>query len=124
MLAIKLRRIGKKHQPSYRLTVAEKRGKPQDPGVEDLGWVNPLLDKREIKAERVKYWLSQGAQPTDTVHNLLVSAGIIEGKKRPVHAKPKKKAEGEKKQPETPKLAEAAPAAEEKAEEKAVPESK
>lgn len=91
MLAIKLRRIGKKHQPAYRMVVAEKRGKPHATGVEDLGWYNPLQKKFELKRERIEYWLRVGAQPTDTVHNLLVRAGVASGAKVPVHKKPKAK---------------------------------
>lgn len=94
MLAIKLRRIGKKRQPSYRLVVTEKRGKPHTIGVEDLGWYEPRSKKFEMKRERMEYWLKVGAQPTDTAHNLLVRAGILQGKKIAVHAKPRAKAEG------------------------------
>ena len=93
MLAIKLQRIGKKHQPSYRLIVQEKRGKLNGRSVEDLGWYNPLLDKYEFKRERVEHWLKIGAQPTDTVHNLLITAQIISGKKIAVHKNSKKKEE-------------------------------
>jgi ribosomal protein S16 len=91
MLAIKLQRIGKKHQPSYRLIVQEKRTKLGGPPAEDLGWWNPLLDKYEFNKERVQYWIKIGAQPTDTVWNLLITAGIIEGKKRAVHSVKKNK---------------------------------
>ncbi|PIT92031.1 MAG: 30S ribosomal protein S16 [Candidatus Harrisonbacteria bacterium CG10_big_fil_rev_8_21_14_0_10_42_17] len=101
MLAIKLRRIGKKHQPAYRVVVAEKLSKPKSLGVEDLGWVNTLQKKRELKSERIKYWLEKGAQPTDTVHNLLVSEGIIEGKKIPVHSQPEKSEEEAEKKVKT-----------------------
>lgn len=90
MLAIKLQRIGKKHQPSYRLIVQEKREKLGGRSAEDLGWYNPILDKHEIKKERVEHWLKVGAKPTDTVHNLLITAGVISGAKIPVHKKPKK----------------------------------
>ena len=94
MLAIKLRRIGKKRQPSYRIVAAEKRSKPHNRGVEDLGWLNPLLKKNEIKKERVLHWLKMGAQPTPTVHNLLAREGIITDKKIPVHKKAKQSKEG------------------------------
>ena len=90
MLAIKLKRIGKKHQPSYRLIVTEKRHKLVGRYVEDLGWFNPLLNKKEFNAERIAHWLKIGAQPTDTVHNLLVTAGLIKAAKRQVHKKTKK----------------------------------
>jgi small subunit ribosomal protein S16 len=112
MLAIKLKRIGKKHQASFRLIVDEKRHKLYGKNIEDLGWHNPRQDRFEIKKDRVEYWLKNGAQPTDTVHNLLVRAGIIKGKKIPVHkkAKAKKLAAAEAKAGEG-SLASAAPAA-------------
>lgn len=90
MLAIKFRRIGKKHQASFRVIVTEKRSKLQGRYVEDIGWWNPHADKFEIKKERAGYWIKTGAQPTDSVFNLLVSAGVIAGPKKPVHKKSKK----------------------------------
>lgn len=81
MLVIRLQRVGKKHQPSYRLVVAERRSKMAAPPVEFLGHYNPLTKKGEFKAERIKYWLGQGAKPSVTVHNLLVSHKVIEGAK-------------------------------------------
>lgn len=90
MLAIKLKRTGKKHQPSFRIIVIEKRHKVFGRFVEDLGWMDPLAHKTNINKERAKYWVGVGAQPTDTIHNILVSEGVLEGKKIPVHKKPKK----------------------------------
>jgi len=84
MLAIKLQRIGKKHQPSYRLVVAVKRSKMGSAPVEDLGSYNPFTKKITFKKERVLHWLSVGAQPTVTVHNLFVKQGAISGSKKPV----------------------------------------
>ena len=92
MLAIKLRRIGKKHQASYRIIFSEKRSKVSGQNVEDLGWFNPLTKTHKLEETRVRYWLGQGAQPTDTVHNFLVRVGVISGEKRSVH-KTKKKEE-------------------------------
>lgn len=89
MLAIKLQRTGKKHQPSYRLIVQEKREKLGGRYAEDLGWYNPLQKKREFNKERIQHWLKIGAQPTDTVYNMLVTDGLISGAKRPKHSKPK-----------------------------------
>ena len=107
---LKLKRIGKKHQASFRLVVDEKRHKMVGTNVEDLGWYNPRADKFEFKKERVEHWMKVGAKPTDTVHNLLVTAGILSGKKIAVHKQPKKK-EGEKAAPSTGS-GQAAPAAE------------
>ncbi|MDO8585314.1 MAG: 30S ribosomal protein S16 [bacterium] len=110
MLTLKLQRIGKKHQASYRLIVGEKREKLNGKQLEDLGWYDPRADKMNFNKERALYWISKGAQKTDTVHNLLIKAGVIEGKKIAVHKQPKKK-EGEK-TAEAPKAEAAAPAAE------------
>lgn len=87
MLAIKLQRIGKKHQPSYRLVVAMKRSKMAGPPVEDLGSYNPFTKKATFKKERTSYWLGVGAQPTVTAHNLLVKEGIATTAKRAVKMK-------------------------------------
>ena len=76
MLAIKLQRIGKKHQPSYRLVVAEKRSKMASPPVEDLGFYNSFSKQFEVKQDRIAHWLKVGALPTVTVHNLLVKKGV------------------------------------------------
>ena len=90
MLAIKLKKIGKKHQPSFRLVIMEKRSKLVGRYVEDLGWLDPKSKEFKVDAERVNYWIKSGAQPTDTVHNLLVKSGAIKGPKIAVHAKSKK----------------------------------
>ena len=85
MLAIKLNRIGKKHQSAYRIVVAEKRSKMGGKYVEDLGFWNPRDKAHAVNKERAQYWISVGAQPTDTVHNILVKDQIIKGKKRSSH---------------------------------------
>lgn len=91
MLAIKLQRIGRKHQPSYRLVVAERRSKMAAPPVEDLGSYVPSTKTASFKKDRVSYWIGVGAQPTITVHNLLVAQGIVSVPKRAVKmAKPVK----------------------------------
>jgi len=71
MLAIKLKRIGKKHQAAYRIVIAEKRSKLGGRDVEDIGWFNPHSDESKIAKERVEYWLGVGAQPTDRVKKIL-----------------------------------------------------
>ena len=95
MLAIKLQRIGKKHQPSYRLIVAEKRSKMLAPPVEDLGPYNPTTKTASLNMERAAYWLKVGAQPTPTVHNLLVKEGILSVPKVAIKIKAKAKKEEE-----------------------------
>lgn len=90
MLAIKLKRIGKKHQASFRVVVMEKRSKLQGRFIEDLGWANPRTDENKVNAERASYWMKVGAKPTDTAWNLLVKTGVVRGKKIAVHSKSKK----------------------------------
>ncbi len=81
MLVIKLQRIGKKHQPSYRIVVAEKRSKMAAPPVEDLGAYDPRSKATTVKKERVLHWVKMGAQPTVTAHNLLIKQGALTGAK-------------------------------------------
>ncbi len=71
MLSIKLKLIGKKGQRSFRVIVQEARAKLGGKFVEDLGWYNPHSNKFEIKKDRVLHWLDAGAQPTETVSQLL-----------------------------------------------------
>jgi len=90
MLAFKFKRVGKKHQASFRIIVAEKRSKLQGRFVEDVGWLNPHTDTFQVKQDRIAYWLKCGAQPTPSVHNLFVRANVISAQKIPVHKKAKK----------------------------------
>ncbi len=87
MLAIKLQRIGKKHKPGYRVVVAERRSKMIAPPVEDLGFYDPFTKAAGIKKDRVLHWISVGAQPTITAHNLLVKQGILSTKSKAVKMK-------------------------------------
>lgn len=94
MLAIKLSRVGKKKQPSYRLVVLEKSKDPWGDYLENLGTYNAKAQPKvvNLNAERIKYWISKGAQPTPSVLNLLISQKIIEGKKVGVSRISKKRA--------------------------------
>jgi len=78
MLVIRLFRVGKKNQPCFKIIVTDKR-KPSRAGrfVEQIGFWNPLTKKKILNKERVRYWLSVGAKPSDTVYNFLVSEKII-----------------------------------------------
>lgn len=87
MLVLRLKPIGKKKQISFRVVVAEKHSKLNSSFIDDLGFYNPRTDKYEINAEKAKYWLSKGVQPSDTIYNLLINAKIIDGKKRAVKIK-------------------------------------
>ena len=94
MLVIRLLRIGKKHQPSYKIVVTDKRNAPKGGRfVDEVGSWNPLTKQRILKKEKIKEWISKGAQVSDTVHNMLVAEKIIEGKKLSSHKKSKKKVE-------------------------------
>jgi len=86
MLVIRFFRVGKKNQPAFKIVVTDKR-RPTRAGrfVEEVGFYNPLTKEKVLKQERIKYWLSVGAKPSATFHNLLVSEKIIEDKKIPKH---------------------------------------
>lgn len=75
MLAIKLMRMGSKKTPSYRIVVKEKRSNRDGRYLENVGFYDPGHNPAEIrlKSERVQYWLEKGAQPTDTVRQLIKS---------------------------------------------------
>jgi len=77
MLKIRLRRVGAKKQPSYRLVVAESASPRDGRFVESIGIYNPRTEPATIRVEegRALYWLSQGAQPTDSVSRLFKIAG-------------------------------------------------
>ena len=129
MLSIRLSRRGTKKKPVYRIIVVEKARDPYGRYLENLGTYNPHTKDVVIKADRVKYWISEGAQATPTVHNLLVSQSIIEGEKvRASKSKPgkkkraelaeKKKAKDDESTKEKPATTEEAPAETEVKEEK------
>lgn len=92
MLKIRLQRIGKKNQPSYRVVLVEHTFRPQGKYIEDLGSYNPKSKQKQFNKERILYWISKGAQVSPTMHNFLVDEKIID--KAKVKAwKPKKRAE-------------------------------
>ncbi len=92
MLVIRFLRTGKKKQAFYKIVVTDKRNSPVGGRFkEKLGFLNPITKEKSINKERVLYWLGQGAQTSDTVHNLLVKEEIIKAKKRAVQKKSKKK---------------------------------
>ena len=97
MLAIKLSRKGRKKQPFFRVIILEKAKDPRGDFLENLGFYNPFTKEVSLKKERVKYWLSKGAQPTGSVHNLLIAQGIIKDEKVKVTKVNRKKTEKKKK---------------------------
>ncbi|MBS6446525.1 MAG: 30S ribosomal protein S16 [Clostridiales bacterium] len=77
---IRLKRIGAKKAPFYRVVVADSRYPRDGRFIEELGYYNPLTDPVDIKIdpEKAKKWIANGAQPTETVRSLLKKAGITE----------------------------------------------
>jgi small subunit ribosomal protein S16 len=77
---IRLRRVGAKKQPSYRVVVADSRFPRDGRFIEIIGFYNPRTEPTTISfnEDKVRKWLSQGAQPTDTVASLLYRAGIVD----------------------------------------------
>lgn len=75
---IRLARFGAKKVPFYRIVVADSEAPRNGRFIEQIGTYDPKLesDKVRIKEDRVKYWLSQGAKPTDTVRNILKGLGL------------------------------------------------
>ena len=97
-MAVKLRlkRMGKKHQPFYRLSAMDSRSARDGRVIEELGYYDPLAKEEakalQLKKERIEYWLSVGAQPSDTARGLMRKVGIkLEPVKRP--SKPRRAAD-------------------------------
>jgi small subunit ribosomal protein S16 len=83
MLMIRLQRVGRVHEPVFRLVLTDSKNGPKSGKfTEILGNFDARRgEKAEFKTDRVKYWISKGAQLSDTVHNMMVERGVIEGKK-------------------------------------------
>jgi small subunit ribosomal protein S16 len=82
MLKMRLQRIGRRNDASYRLIVTDsRRGPKSGKHIDLLGSYNPKLDQFNINGDRAREWIQKGVQVSDTVHNLLVSGKVIEGKK-------------------------------------------
>jgi small subunit ribosomal protein S16 len=77
---IRLKRMGAKKAPFYRVVVADSRSPRDGKFIEEIGYYNPITEPAEIKidAEKAKKWLNTGAQPSDVVRSLLKKSGIIE----------------------------------------------
>ncbi|MEI7810073.1 MAG: 30S ribosomal protein S16 [bacterium] len=90
MLKIRLQRIGRKNDPAFRAVLTDSKNSTKSGKfLEILGSYNPKVGEKNFKNDRIKYWLSNGAQLSDTMHNFLVHEKVIEGKKKNVL--PKKK---------------------------------
>ena len=79
MVKIRLKRMGMKKAPSYRVVVADERMPRDGRFIEEIGYYNPVTEPAVIKfdEERAKYWIGTGAQPTDTVRGLLKKSGLL-----------------------------------------------
>jgi len=93
MLVIRFFRTGKINQPTFKIVVTEKKNSStRGRSVEQIGTYNPTTKEKNLNVERAKYWMSVGAQPSETVHNLFVSEKIIDEKKIDLRKKSKKAA--------------------------------
>ncbi len=84
MLAIRFNRIGKKNQVAFRIALQEKGRAPGRKHVEMLGSYDPHMKQSVLKKDRILYWIAQGAQPSDSVHNLFVREGLLADPKRAI----------------------------------------
>ena len=82
MVRLRLKRFGRRHRPFYRLCAIDQRAARDSAPIEELGFYDPIekddAKALNLKAERVQYWLSVGAQPSDTVRGLLKKAGVTQ----------------------------------------------
>ena len=102
MLTIRLNRTGKKNAPSYRVVLIKKTASPKSGKfLEVLGNYNPRLKEVKLNKERIEYWIGRGVKTSDTVHNLLVSNGIVDSSKIKKRFKTKKKEAEEKTEEKT-----------------------
>ena len=107
MVRIRLRRVGAKHKPIYRVVVADSRRPREGAFIEVIGHYNPLTSPEsfDISEEKALKWLGNGAKPSDTVERLLFKAGIMEkfkpGYVRPVKISKPKAAAVESSEPTT-----------------------
>jgi small subunit ribosomal protein S16 len=122
MLTIRLNRCGKKNKPYFRFVLQEHTIAPGGKHVEILGSYDPHSKKTVLETERIKYWISEGVQISDTAYNLFLKNEIIKGEKRKVKL-PAKKVEAvkeEEKKTEIPAETKAEVPVEERAAEKQV----
>ena len=118
MVKICFKRVGKKKHPMYRIIVLDKRKDPWGDYLENLGTYDPHTKELNLKEDKIKEWMAKGAQPSDTIYNLLIEKGIIKGDKRRVSTLSKKRKGRLAKKETAVKEKEAAPKEEAPAEEK------
>lgn len=78
MIKLRLKKYGRKGQPCYRIVAMNSTTKRDGRSIEELGFYNPMTDETHLKFERIKARLKDGAQPTETVHNIFVKAKIFD----------------------------------------------
>ena len=78
MLKLRLKRIGRKRSPSYRLVIMENRYRRDGRPIDEVGYYNPISKQYNFKIDKIKKWLNYGVKPTKTVLNLLKKSGIID----------------------------------------------
>lgn len=85
MVRIRMARLGRPHRPFYRINAVDSRVKRDGAVIENLGWYNPMAQTGEkptdLNIERIKYWLSVGAQPSETVRDMLAKVGVVDAAK-------------------------------------------
>lgn len=82
---MRLQRVGRRNDPSYRIVVTDKRTGPKsDKHIDRIGSYNPKLNHIQLDAGKAKEWLAKGVQPSDTMYNILVTEKVIEGRKKNV----------------------------------------
>lgn len=86
MVRIRLKKMGRRNRPFYRINAMDKRAPRDGRILENLGWYDPIAKDEAkqmfVKSDRIQHWLSVGAQPTDTVKDILVKAGLYDAEKR------------------------------------------
>jgi len=94
MIILRFQRVGKQHEATFRIVAVDSHFSAKSGKVKEvLGWWNPRQDKFELNKERIEYWLKNGAQVSDSCHNLLVKAKIINAPKKPIIVHRKKQKE-------------------------------
>jgi small subunit ribosomal protein S16 len=107
MVVLRLKRMGRAHRPFYRVCAMDKRVPVDGKTLEEIGWYDPVANEERqlrLKMDRIDYWLSVGAQPSDTVRDLIRKAGgdPTPGKTyEPPKAEPARAAEPSSEAPET-----------------------
>ncbi|MCE2652168.1 MAG: 30S ribosomal protein S16 [Planctomycetaceae bacterium] len=83
MVKIRMKRMGRPHRPFYRINAVDSRVKRDGKVIENLGWYDPMAPGKnyELNAERIKHWLDHGAQPSETIMDLLAKNGLVDAEK-------------------------------------------